>query len=105
MHLEMGLSVFQALVSTLCCDEPQEGDATQHGSAVLVIYCVVLVGEGEEQLAARTIIAASMEKQALSQRTLFLSEKQCTSPRKPTSPGLHLLLANVPFFPCSFKDC
>lgn len=38
------------------------GSATQHGSAVLVIHSVVLAGEGEEQLAARTIIAASMEK-------------------------------------------
>ena len=53
------------LASALCCDGPRERDAVQHGSAALVIHSVVLAGEGEEQLAARTIIAAIVEKWAL----------------------------------------
>lgn len=73
-----------SICGAFCCDGPQERDV----SAALVVCSLVLAGEVEEQLAARTIISMVMEKRALLQRrTSFLSEKQCTSPRKPPRLG------------------
>lgn len=53
----------------------------QHGSAVLVIHSVVLAGEGEEQLAARTIIAVIMEKNGHFHRELHSSQRSNVHPQ------------------------
>ena len=95
MHLEMGWSMFWVLASALCCDGPHERDAMQHGSATLVTHGVVLAGEREEELSARTIIAVIVEKWALLQRTSFILEKQHMSPSKPRIPGPQLFLMEV----------